>query len=359
VPPEVPPGADAAAPKVADTPAGAGRSEGAAGAGGSDAAEGAVPVLTTAEAGAAPPAYKRIWIRFIQFHLWTIVFLVALAIPFGFLVHMTPALRGSIDTMRDSVDHPIMAPVSLMALGAVLLATRRIRRAEGLSWAAAGLGRSRIAGDLVLGFAIGLASFSLIPLAAAALGAADLQMAPWSAATLRSLALALAGLLCASAFEEVMDRGITLTLFARRSATVGVIVTSLWFAVQHLPNPGGSHPIAFFEVFAAGAVLAIARLRSGALWLPIGWHAAWNFAQGWFYGCVVSGMPAATAPFLETTFEGPDLVTGGRFGPESSILAPIVELVTLIAFLRLYKPRRPSAGPSEEVSGLRSSPGSS
>ena len=77
--------------------------------------------------------------------------------------------------------------------------------------------------------------------------------------------------------------------------------------------------------------------------MPISWHMAWNFGQGWLFGSVVSGVQGAEAPLFTTAYDGSRLLTGGEFGPESSILGPIAELVTLLVFLKLV-PARSGAG---------------
>jgi hypothetical protein len=125
----------------------------------------------------------------------------------------------------------------------------------------------------------------------------------------------------------------------RCNAVAAVLVTSVIFAVSHIPNPG-FNGIALLEILAAGVVLAVARLRSGALWLPVGWHLGWNLSQGWLFGCVVSGFEASTAPLLATRFTGPRLWTGGNFGPESGLLSIAAEIATIFFYLKLAPGKR-------------------
>ena len=78
---------------------------------------------------------------------------------------------------------------------------------------------------------------------------------------------------------------------------------------------------------------------SGSLWLPIGIHWAWNFTQGNVFGFSVSGTGKRES-ILNSMVNGPDLVTGGDFGPEASVVA--VALGTLISaiFIWQYQSKR-------------------
>ena len=74
-----------------------------------------------------------------------------------------------------------------------------------------------------------------------------------------------------------------------------------------------------------------------ALWLPIGLHFAWNFFQGPVFGFPVSGTQTSTLLQLEPV--GPELLTGGRFGPEASLVGVAAELLG-IALLWWWASRR-------------------
>ena len=69
------------------------------------------------------------------------------------------------------------------------------------------------------------------------------------------------------------------------------------------------------------------------LWVPIGIHWAWNYTQGNVFGLAVSGNGAGDTIFA-TTVNGPDIITGGAFGPEASIIAVVLGTLYTIVFLR-------------------------
>ena len=113
--------------------------------------------------------------------------------------------------------------------------------------------------------------------------------------------------------------------------TWGVILSSLIFALMHLGNPNVS-VMAVLGLIAAGFFLAFGYLRTRHLWLPIGLHIGWNFFEGTVFGFQVSGLDIYR--LIEQTVQGPQIFTGGEFGPEAGlILIPGLALgVALIYF---------------------------
>jgi membrane protease YdiL (CAAX protease family) len=289
----------------------------------------------------SPLTYRRIALRFLQLWGWIILYLIAFLTPLFFLGWLLSRAAGSSLSEvlgEGSYSNPVLLPVALATAAAAILATRHVRRRERYSWQEAGLGSSHAVSHLHLGTWIGVLSYAAVPIAATALGWASIEVAPLSARTLFTLVISLFGLLFAAAFEEIGDRGILLSLFARRrSRVLGVVLTSLLFAVMHLPNPGADG-VAFLSILIAGVTLAVARYRTGAVWLPIGWHLGWNLTQGWVFGSAVSGTPTVSAPLLVTHFDGPGLLVGREFGPESGLIAIAANLMALGLFLKLYRP---------------------
>lgn len=121
--------------------------------------------------------------------------------------------------------------------------------------------------------------------------------------------------------EELLCRGFLLTVLQKRYGTLpAVIGSSVLFGVLHATNPNAT-PVAIVMVILAGFLFAVARLRSGALWLPIALHWSWNVAEGPLFGFPVSGT-VSDGIFMLTT-SGPDLITGGAFGPEAGLVGLI------------------------------------
>jgi membrane protease YdiL (CAAX protease family) len=118
--------------------------------------------------------------------------------------------------------------------------------------------------------------------------------------------------------EEAFSRGWVLQVAERGYSTrVAVVVSAGLFAVLHAFNPGFGIT-ALLGLFLAGLVLAEAYLVTRQLWLPMAFHLSWNYSEGPLFGFQVSGLPAEG--LLTITPSGPDVVTGGPFGPEAGLV---------------------------------------
>ena len=123
--------------------------------------------------------------------------------------------------------------------------------------------------------------------------------------------------------EEVIFRGILFRMIDRQFNSVAAyIVSALVFGAVHLANPGATWWAALAIAIEAGILLSAAYKYSGNLWMPIGIHWAWNYTQGNILGFAVSGGNAGESLFIPE-ISGPDILTGGAFGAEASIIAVI------------------------------------
>jgi CAAX protease family protein len=124
--------------------------------------------------------------------------------------------------------------------------------------------------------------------------------------------------------EETVARGFLFRLVQTAVGTwIAVLVSSALFGAAHAANPGATWTSSVAIALEAGVLLAAAYAVTGRLWLPIGLHAGWNFAEGSLFGMSVSGLAAHTG-LIAGTLQGPVILTGGAFGPEASILAVIL-----------------------------------
>jgi hypothetical protein len=118
--------------------------------------------------------------------------------------------------------------------------------------------------------------------------------------------------------EELLSRGYHLqTLASGTNLTWGVLISASIFGLLHFGNPGATWVSTIGIVFA-GFFLALGYLRTGRLWLSIGLHIGWNFFEGVVFGFPVSGLD--TYPLIRIQVHGPELWTGGVFGPEAGLI---------------------------------------
>jgi len=129
--------------------------------------------------------------------------------------------------------------------------------------------------------------------------------------------------LFAAAFEELLFRGY---FYQRLTEMIGVVaatlVASVGFALMHLGRPEMTL-WAFLNIALAGIFFSLCYLRSGSLWLPIAAHAVWNIVLAVLFGLPVSGIGHGPG-VLGVPTVGPEIVTGGAFGPEGGIAATIM-----------------------------------
>ena len=108
---------------------------------------------------------------------------------------------------------------------------------------------------------------------------------------------------------------------------VGLAEESLLRGYLHGHNPGES-PVGLFSAGAVGLVFCLSLWYTRSLWWGIGFHAAWDWGQSYFYGTSDSGM-VARGHLLSEHPAGPLLWSGGPTGPEGSLL--IVPLLIIMA----------------------------
>jgi hypothetical protein len=108
-------------------------------------------------------------------------------------------------------------------------------------------------------------------------------------------------------------------------------VTSTLFGLMHTGN-GGENWIGIFAAAAIGFLFCVSVRLTGSAWWAIGFHAAWDWAETFFYGTADSGIPARGS-LLNAKPVGNALWSGGADGPEGSLLVIAVILLALLALL--------------------------
>ncbi len=132
--------------------------------------------------------------------------------------------------------------------------------------------------------------------------------------------------------EEFMFRGIVYRLLEQWLGTIAALLLSAaFFGLVHLGNEH-ANAISILSASLGGLCMGTLYSLTGRLWIPIFFHASWNFTQA-IFGSTVSGTELF-GTYFESVREGPEWLTGGPFGVENSILT-IGLLFIVIAFLLL------------------------
>ena len=137
--------------------------------------------------------------------------------------------------------------------------------------------------------------------------------------------------------EELLTRGLLQRLIKNKwGVWPSILLPSFIFAALHLAN-SGMHLIAFMNIFLVGIVFALMVYATGSLWYAAAAHAAWNYVQGVIYGQNVSGIELGGSLLRFDTIGKTELLTGGQFGPEGSIIVTLILSIALLYYYQKYK----------------------
>lgn len=236
----------------------------------------------------------------------------------GFILLLMMSLNT--DVMTSYAGQPVKAVQHIVAMGiagfAVYIGYAQFIEQRPVSeLALPGMGR-----ELGVGLLIGAGLYTSCELILMALGIYRINGLNPLSYMIPAIAMALSS----SIFEELLFRGVLFrsveTWFGSWAA---LMVSSLVFGLTHLVNPQGTIEGALFIAVEAGILLAAAFMLTRRLWLSIGFHMAWNYTQSAIFSGVVSGNDAQQG-LIRSTMKGPDWLTGGSFGVESSVLALVL-----------------------------------
>ncbi len=134
--------------------------------------------------------------------------------------------------------------------------------------------------------------------------------------------------------EEVLLRGIIFRLAEEKfGSVIAIIISSAIFGGLHIFNPHIT-VVSIICIVAVGVLLAAAYMYYRSIWVPIAIHFTWNFIQNGIFGAITSGNEKLSSLFT-SKISGPELLTGGEFGPEGSVQA--VLFCTVAAIVILWK----------------------
>jgi membrane protease YdiL (CAAX protease family) len=186
---------------------------------------------------------------------------------------------------------------------------------------------------LVVGAVLGLLMMAVLMGVLVATDLYDITLAG-AAPAWTGLSLALQ----AAVTEELWMRALLLRLLWRAlGPRPAFAIAALVFAALHLANPGAT-VLAGATVAMAGLMFCALYTLTGRLWVPIGLHLAWNFAQGYLFGANVSGNDLGGSIAISSASPGATAwLTGGTFGPEASVFALLLISTITMAALSLAR----------------------
>lgn len=247
---------------------------------------------------------------------WKVILLLIGGLIFFFILYM---IGETIFTFIP--EHLLTIPFSFVYSIAVLLIYELMVRAFEHSWSGT-LTMKKLVPDILKGLSVGILFFIIITGILFVIDSYNITNASFSNVFYSQFSHFF---LVASA-EEVIFRGIVFRLIDKKWNTIwALLVSALFFGLLHVFNDNATIWGGVAIAIEAGLLLGVFYKFSGTLWLPIGIHWAWNVMEGPVLGFPVSGNMNDIS-IISAEVKGSEIITGGAFGPEASIIAAVLGL---------------------------------
>ena len=276
------------------------------------------------ESSAGQQPAKPLWRRIADFPLVAMLIALALFVLANGIAFQLAKLLPEMDRVAR------LAVWAVLDIGVVLLIYKLAIRHLGehprddlpMAGAPKGLG---------LGLAFGFVIFSIVVGVAAIV---DVYNIIGEGGTSQLVPVLLAVAVLPGFMEELLFRGILFRWLEEFAGSwFALALTSALFGFAHLFNPNATALSSFAIALEAGVLLGGAYMLTRNLWMAIGLHAAWNFTQGWIFDVPVSGTDQDG--MVEAQLSGPELLSGGAFGLEASLIAMVLATAAGVALVVL------------------------
>jgi membrane protease YdiL (CAAX protease family) len=257
--------------------------------------------------------------RGVLFMLLRIVAFIAFAFAIGW-------------ALRKALPMPRMAPDKALAMNGSelwLYALRGVVPGALAYWLLARLVERRKVADLqpakfpmhvATGWLLGTAIMVVAALAMVAAGAMELHTATSPANLIGPFVIL--GLM-PGITEEIIARGILFRVVEEGLGSwFALVFSAALFGGGHFANPNATAWSSIAIAIEAGLLLGMAYAWTRSLWFVMALHAAWNFTQGGLLGIPVSGFHVDG--LMTSSTHGPELLSGGAFGAEASVLTVVI-----------------------------------
>ncbi|MGD1059675.1 MAG: CPBP family intramembrane glutamic endopeptidase, partial [Solirubrobacteraceae bacterium] len=279
---------------------------------------------------------------------WRLLIFIAILVALGY--GMDRSIDALTRRMHVELSTPLGNVLSIdLLLLPLLIATWIMGRIERRSFADYGLPWRRAFGrQFWQGAGFSFASFTVLLLVMRLAGVFSFGAIALHGWDVGKYAAAWAVLLFLGAvLEDFFYRGyLQFTLTTGVGFWPAAAITSLLMGGMHYFNPSG-HGLGPVSATLYCLVTVLVLRRTGDLWMPLGIHSAWAWAEVYLYGVGDSGY-RANGHLLEASFHGNVLLTGGGFGPEASIFCLVMLSIWGVIFsvwLRGVRYPNPAAVP--------------
>lgn len=152
------------------------------------------------------------------------------------------------------------------------------------------------------------------------------------------------GLIVGSSVEEIFFRAFLFyTMYealrilkkdpTKRALFIVFLMAPL-FGIAHINNEGATI-ISTINLGLDAVMMCLPFLITGRLGMSIGMHLSWNFFQGAVFGFAISGNMAKVSVLKVSVVD--NLITGGSFGVEGSVLFILLDVIAIMLILKWKK----------------------
>ncbi|MFM8835062.1 MAG: CPBP family intramembrane glutamic endopeptidase [Cytophagales bacterium] len=266
------------------------------------------------------PAVKSNWWRLTLYFIFFAIGAITCTFP---LLLFFPQLIEDYESIQYDASYLLSSQAALAVgvLGATHFMAKEIEYKQFSSY--------RLNIDLKLlgsGFLLGAAIMAFIAIALQALELVDFQYKEISPMVTANFLI----YMLVAVIEEVIFRGYVLTnMNEKLTAFWAAALSSLLFGLAHVGNDHFTW-FDFASIALSGYLMAVLSLKSGSISPAVGLHWSWNFVQGPILGFAVSGH--AEKGIFQANSIAADVLTGGKFGAEGSILVMLFALTLAVCF---------------------------
>jgi len=257
---------------------------------------------------------KPLWKRIADFPLVAMLISIALFVganAFALLINKA---------LPSTKDIPLLVPFKAFIAIAITFATYKLAIRRLGEWPRDDLPLAGAAKGFGEGLLFGFLLFSLIVGVAALF---DVYNIVGEGGFAQMLYTAIAISVMPGFMEELLFRGILFRWLEQFGGSwLALGLTSALFGLAHIFNPNATALSSFAIAVEAGVLLGGAYMLTRNLWMPMGLHAAWNFTQGFVWDVPVSGLDQQG--LVEARLSGPEVLSGGSFGLEASVIAMVI-----------------------------------
>lgn len=135
--------------------------------------------------------------------------------------------------------------------------------------------------------------------------------------------------------EEIMNRAFLMSVLRRVGNIYFIaLIPSIVFGLIHLLNPNVT-VLSVFNIVLIGLIFSYMFIKSGNIWMCIGYHFTWNIFQGIVYGMPVSGLNIPG--IITTSFPSNNILNGGEFGIEGGLLTTAINVLGFLFIVFYYR----------------------